>query len=123
MSIADIDPEVRGGISWLWGLPLDHPFQPCFAKHDAYYSQLIAGTLKKTSLEIDSELLYDMLVIAHDPKWSWERRVELIAEAHLFYRCARTWATTVRAPMWKEFGPKIEKGPYAESGEHHGEAE
>jgi hypothetical protein len=67
------------GISTIWGLRENHPFQNACLNHDAYYDDPKGLTPK----QIDLVFLRQMQSVADTP---WLR-----FQARLFYRLARLW--------------------------------
>lgn len=78
-----------GGISWLWGLREDHPFQVAFLWHDKAADK-IGGITRR-----DDEVFYWMMKsIANQFKGA--KRLWLLSQARLFYSLAVGWRLSVR---------------------------
>ena len=78
-----------GGISWLWGLPETHPFQPAFLWHDK-------AADKPGGLTAQDDKTFFLMMKALAANYHGLNRVKLVALARLFYSLAVTWRLTVR---------------------------
>ena len=87
--LADIDPEgMYGGISGIWRLPANHPFQKIWKHHDAQYVLAQLGYIKApSSKEVDKTTKRDMIACARALK---SRKLEYQAR-YVFYPMMRTW--------------------------------
>lgn len=100
MYLIPYDDDVQIGYGF-FSLPNEHPFFPAARVHDNHYTDLIAGTSRKTLKQIDREFLRNMLRVAARIAL-WEdvgEGVRYTRRAWLFYKIVRGWAKTIRADL------------------------